>query len=129
VWLEAFGVFLVSHLVGDFLLQTETQALHKYGGLGRDGLKRRALFGHAGVYSAAFLPALVWLGSEWGWAELALLPLIGVPHLLQDDGRALSVWIERVKHSQSEPGDLLFTLVDQSFHVVALFGAALASSL
>jgi len=33
-WVEVFAVFVVSHLVGDFLIQTEWQASHKLGGLG-----------------------------------------------------------------------------------------------
>src|SRR5215207_1947283 len=32
-WFEVFAVFAVSHLVGDFALQTEWQARHKRGGL------------------------------------------------------------------------------------------------
>ena len=36
-------VFVISHLVGDFLLQTDFQARYKHGGLGRDPVARRAL--------------------------------------------------------------------------------------
>ena len=32
-WVEVFAVLMVSHLAGDFLLQTEWQATHKFGGL------------------------------------------------------------------------------------------------
>ena len=35
-WGEISIVFFVSHLAGDFLVQTEWQALHKRGGLGGD---------------------------------------------------------------------------------------------
>ncbi len=42
-WPEIFLVFLVSHLAGDFLLQTEFQATRKFGGLSGDPVARRAL--------------------------------------------------------------------------------------
>ena len=32
-WVEVFAVFFVSHQVGDYLLQTDWQAMHKRGGL------------------------------------------------------------------------------------------------
>lgn len=37
-WTAVFGVLLVSHLVGDMLLQTGWQALNKYSGLGAASL-------------------------------------------------------------------------------------------
>ena len=46
-WVEIFAVLVVSHLAGDFLLQTEWQATHKRAGLGRDPVRRRALVAHA----------------------------------------------------------------------------------
>ena len=35
-WVAVFAGFLVAHMVGDYLLQTDWQARHKRGGLGRD---------------------------------------------------------------------------------------------
>ena len=62
-WVEVFTVFVICHLVGDYLLQTDWQATHKRGGLsgGGDGESRRALFRHILSYTLAFVPALVWL--------------------------------------------------------------------
>jgi uncharacterized protein DUF3307 len=123
-WTEAFAVFIVSHLVGDYLLQTEWQALNKHGGLGRDPVSRRALLSHISTYTLAFVPATVWLAGEHGAAALGLLALIAITHLIQDDGRLLSRYIEVVK--RTVPGEnLVFFTVDQSFHVVALFLVAL----
>lgn len=34
-WIEVFALFVVSHAVGDYVLQTEFQAINKRGGLGR----------------------------------------------------------------------------------------------
>ncbi|MGB7684421.1 MAG: DUF3307 domain-containing protein [Solirubrobacterales bacterium] len=124
-WVEVFAVLLVSHLVGDFLLQTDWQARHKEGGLGRDPLHRRALVAHVIVYTAAFVPALVWIGLETDvvWA-IAIGLLIAVPHLIQDDRRLLDAYMARVK-GLAKTSSGLRVAVDQSFHVLFLFGTAL----
>ena len=36
-WVSVFAGFLVAHMVGDYLLQTDWQARHKRGGLQRPG--------------------------------------------------------------------------------------------
>jgi hypothetical protein len=124
-WVEAFAVLVASHLVGDFLLQTDWQARHKHGGLGADPAHRRALVTHVITYTAAFLPALVWIGLEFDAARAVWIgAVIAVPHLIQDDGRLLDAYMARVKGlSQTSSG--LRVAVDQSFHVVFLFATAL----
>ena len=69
-WVEIFAVFVVSHALGDYLLQTDWQATHKRGGLGRDSEARRALLLHVTTYTLAFVPALIWIGDQLdpGWA-------------------------------------------------------------
>jgi hypothetical protein len=52
-WSALFGAFVLSHLAGDFLLQTDWQAMHKQGGLGRDVAARRALGSSTSPPSAA----------------------------------------------------------------------------
>ena len=124
-WTEVFAVLIVCHLVGDFLFQTDWQASHKLGGLGRDPVRRRALFAHLLTYMVAFLPALVWIGIETdaAWAVLIAL-VVAVPHVIQDDGRLLDAYMTTVKGlSQSSSG--LRVAVDQAFHVLCLFGTAL----
>jgi hypothetical protein len=124
-WTEVFAVLLVSHLVGDLLLQTEWQAINKYSGLS-GGEPLRALLSHIATYTVAMVPALIWLlGSHSLGLTVAVAALIVLPHLAQDDGRLLIRYCAAVKHASLSPGDWLFTAVDQSFHVVALFGAAL----
>ena len=49
-WAAVFVVFFVSHQVGDYWLQTDSQAINKWGGLGRDPVARRALLTHAFTY-------------------------------------------------------------------------------
>lgn len=128
-WVEVFAVLLVSHLVGDFLLQTEWQATNKYGGLGgRRSAARRALATHVLTYTLGFVPALVWLADSLGWGVLWVAALVAVPHLVQDDGRLLSAYLKRAKGSDAGPGDLVFVMTDQSAHLLTLFVVALLAS-
>jgi len=124
-WVEVFAVLVVSHLVGDFLLQTDWQARFKEFGLGPDREHRRALVSHVFTYMVAFVPALIWIGIETdvAWAVLTAA-VIAVPHLIQDDRRLLDAYMRKVKGlAESSPG--LRIAVDQAFHVLFLFGTAL----
>jgi hypothetical protein len=118
---------VVSHVAGDFLLQTEWQAVHKFSGLGRDPVARRALFAHVATYTLAFAPALAWLAVENGARVIGAAFVIAVPHLIQDDGRLLRAYVKRVKRSPNA-SELLHLTVDQSFHAVGLLAAALAAA-
>jgi hypothetical protein len=124
-WAEVFVALFASHHVGDYLLQTQWQALNKQGGLSRDPVARRALVMHVATYTAAFVPALVWLGSELGAYVVAIAALISIPHLIQDDGRLLMRYIRAVKHLEAKPGESIFSLIDQSMHLVTLALVAL----
>jgi Protein of unknown function (DUF3307) len=124
-WVEVFAVLLVSHLVGDFLLQTDWQARHKYRGLGKDPVARRALSTHVATYTLSFLPALVWIGIESDLARaVAIGFVVAVPHLIQDDRRLLDSYMAHVK-GLSKTSTGLAVAVDQSFHAVTLFATAL----
>ena len=123
-WSAVFVALLVSHAVGDVLLQTEWQAVHKIGGL-RTPTARRALFYHVATYLLAFVPVLVWIGSNEGaWRAVEIAALVALPHLLIDDGRIVSFWLREVKGAERPPTALAIA-VDQVFHVVFLLGAAL----
>jgi hypothetical protein len=125
-WVEIFAVFVVSHALGDYLLQTDWQATKKRGGLGRDRIARKALLLHVGSYTLAFVPAGIWLADEGlGAACLALLAVgIYLPHMVQDDGRLLSAYIRGVKRCSEASAREIFTPVDQSFHLIVLFVTA-----
>jgi hypothetical protein len=126
-WPAALLALLVSHLVGDFLLQTEPQALDKTGGLG-DARARRALLHHLIYYMAAFIPALVWIGIETSAARaVGVAVLVAIPHLLIDDGWFVGFWLREVKRAPN-PDLGLRIAVDQTFHVVCLVGAALIAA-
>ena len=117
---SVFASFLVAHMVGDYLFQTDWQARHKRGGL-NIGVAFRALATHLTTYTLAFAPALIWIGGELdaAWALLGAA-LIFLPHLLIDDGRFIRFWLARVKRVERFDVGLAAS-VDQSFHVLSLF--------
>jgi hypothetical protein len=124
-WVSVFTAFLVAHMVGDYLFQTDWQARHKRGGLSGDRLAFRALVSHVTTYTLAFVPALIWIADQLdaGWALLSAV-LIFIPHLVLDDGRFVRAYLTNVK--RAEGFDLgLAASVDQSFHVLSLFLVAL----
>lgn len=126
-WVEVFAVFVVCHLAGDFLFQTNWQATHKRAGLGGDRERRAALLSHTFTYTLTYAPALAWLASDVGAAGTAALAAgIFLSHMVQDDGRLLSAYVRKVKHTEPQPG-MLMLAVDQSFHLVVLFGLAVAA--
>ncbi|MGZ4169152.1 MAG: hypothetical protein ACXVSA_20755, partial [Solirubrobacteraceae bacterium] len=90
---------------------------------------RRALMSHATTYMLPYLPVLVWIGHDRGLVRAVVVALlIAVPHVLVDDGRFVGVWLRQVKHSP-HPAPSLRLMVDQSFHVVCLFGVAVLAAL
>lgn len=114
-------------MVGDFLLQTEWQAVGKLGGLG-DPRSRGPLISHVAVYTIAFVPALAWIGtSTTAGRAIAVAVVIAIPHLLVDDGQLVRAWLREVKRAP-RPSPSLSMAVDQSFHVVCLLGAALLAA-
>ena len=128
-WSEVLAAFVVSHGVGDYLLQTDWQARHKRGGLGSDRTARRALVTHVSTYTLSFVPALAWITGRRSLAlALRTGAIIFIPHLVQDDGRLLSMYAERVKGLDVREQPHVGMWVDQSFHLVALFLTAHAAA-
>jgi hypothetical protein len=127
-WTEIVAVFIVSHLVGDFLFQTNWQAENKAGGLGADPIRRRALLSHITTYGIAFVPAFIVLATDIGAWAAAVAAAVVVPHLVQDDGRLIGSYMRVAKHTPAAPADFVTIAVDQSFHVVALFAIALVAA-
>jgi hypothetical protein len=124
-WPEVFAAFIVCHVVGDYLLQTDWQALNKRGGLGSDPERRRALLAHVTVYTLSFVPVFVALWDSLGGGVFGVAALVFFPHLVQDDGRLLTSYIRHVKGGDASTIPAIFTSVDQSFHLVVLFFLAL----
>lgn len=125
-WVELFAAFVACHLAGDFVLQTDWQAIHKPGGLGRDRVARRALCAHIATYTLCFVPAIAWVAAEnGGVAAVGTAALVALPHLVQDDGRLLAAYARRVKGLLAERGELSMLGLDQSVHLITLFAIAL----
>ena len=125
-WVEIFAVFVVSHAVGDYLLQTDWQATNKRGGLSANTVAQRALVSHVTAYTASFVPALIWLRHDLRPVGVAaLVAAIFVPHLVQDDGRLLTAYVRAVKGPGAASNEAVFRPVDQSLHLIVLFLTAL----
>ena len=127
-WVEVFAVFVVCHLIGDYLLQTDWQARHKRGGLGRQREARRALASHILMYTLAYVPAFVWLADEIGTTLIPVVALVALPHWIQDDGRLLTLYIQKVKGPEAAADKSVAAAVDQSFHFVVLLATALLAT-
>jgi hypothetical protein len=123
-WVNVFAAFLVAHMVGDYLFQTDSQARNKRGGLS-GGVALRALFTHVTTYTLAFVPALIWIAGELdpGWGVLGAV-LIFLPHFVIDDGRIVTGYLAHVKRVEGFNTSVASS-VDQSFHVLSLFLVAL----
>jgi hypothetical protein len=126
-WVEVFAVFVVSHVVGDYMLQTEWQALNKRGGLTGSPTMRRALISHIATYTLAFVPALIWLANSLNAGVFGVAALIAIPHLIQDDGKLLTSYARTFKKADIRANPSLGASLDQSFHVLALFLTALVA--
>src|SRR5262245_53473926 len=124
-WVEVFAAFVVCHLVGDYLLQTDWQARCKRGGLGHDPDARRALLSHIATYTLAFVPALIWLADDIGAWAIGTAAVIAVPHTIQDDGRLLTAYMLGVKRVDPRSHPHVAAATDQTFHLLALFLTAL----
>jgi hypothetical protein len=124
-WVEVFVVFLISHLVGDYMFQTDWQAIHKRGGLSGPPVRRRALVSHVITYTLAYVPGLIWLWGSLQAGVLGVAALIAIPHLIQDDGRLLTSYASSVKKADIKANPSLGAALDQSFHLLALFLTAL----
>jgi Protein of unknown function (DUF3307) len=125
-WVDAFAAFLVAHMVGDYLFQTDWQASHKRGGLTGDSVSRRALLTHVTTYTIAFLPVLVWIASRLDDVLIAVIAgaLIFLPHFVVDDGRIVVGYVRRIKRADVRNLGLL-TSVDQAFHILSLWAVAI----
>lgn len=126
-WVEVFSVFVVCHLVGDYLFQTDWEAAHKMGGLGPDPVARQALLAHIAKYALAFVPAFIWLADDLRAGVLLVAVLVAGPHLVQDDGRLLDLYLRRVKRCDPKSMPGVRAAVDQAFHFVALFALAVGA--
>lgn len=90
-------MLLTSHMIGDYVLQSDAQAQAKLHNL-------RALLLHCFTYTLAFAPLLLF-GLHW-----LALPIVFLSHVLIDHRR----WVE------DPPWPPKTILVDQTLHLVVL---------
>jgi hypothetical protein len=114
-----FEVLLVSHLVGDWLLQTEWMATEKRH-------NRRALIAHVAVYHLLLLAVLVY---RFGYDDVrvyAVVAGLALTHALLDRQWPVLALMRRLRISVERPPDWwLQVAVDQVLHVLLLAVAAL----
>jgi hypothetical protein len=95
----------VVHLIGDFLLQTEWMAQHKY------NLRHPASWVHSGIHGLLLL--LVF--------PPAAALTIGLVHLWIDTRIPVLWWMHVIKRMPPGPEfDRLYFWMDQSFHLLAI---------
>lgn len=109
--MSLFDKLLVAHLVGDFLLQTEWQALNKQ-------TNYRALFSHIAVYAVVLLGVLI---SVFGYKNimvyLAVVMLAG-SHALIDRGWPVVRFMKAFRLIvKRKPERWLVIAVDQVIHI------------
>ena len=112
--MTVFEGLILSHLFGDWLLQTEYEAMNK--ALGR--FFNTALWKHCLFYSASFVPVFVAFHLPWHW-----LLLIFASHLFIDRRWPIVWWISTIKRTSKESVGKNFWLVvavDQVVHVFIL---------
>ena len=128
-WPALFGAFVLAHLIGDFLLQTDWQAKNKKGGLGSDRTARRALFTHVSTYTLAFVPVFIWIGAgRAALGAVGIAALVFLPHLVVDDRRLLLAYIRAVKGVRPPVPPIVYLGVDQSIHVLSLAAVELLAA-
>ena len=117
--MTVFETLLVAHVLGDWLLQTEWQAVNK-------GRSWKALLAHVAVYHVVLLVAL---GIKLGFDQPLVYAAVGVLALVHGvlDRQGFVQWLMRALRIvvERQPERWLSIAVDQSVHFVILAAAAL----
>lgn len=121
--MDALLWLILAHAIGDWLLQTQYEAMGKASGK----FLNWPLGKHCAVYTACFIPALLVLGCSLSW-----LALLFTSHYAIDRRTPILWWIRVVKRTDiaalpENVRTLLITAVDQIFHVLVLVPIALAA--
>jgi hypothetical protein len=109
-----FDWLLISHLFGDFVVQTDNMANRKLG-------EWRWMLAHIGVYMVSVTVILVRYALVHGlpgWLVLLALLFIAGTHVILDRRRFVERWMRLVRVSPRHPW--LPVIVDQVFHLVTL---------
>jgi hypothetical protein len=121
--MSLFDKLLVAHLVGDWLLQSEWQALNK-------SQNYRALFSHIGIYSVILLGVLI---LDFGFQNLVVyivVILLALTHAFMDRGWPVVRFMKSFRLIvERKPERWLVIAIDQSIHVLLLACAAMILTL
>lgn len=113
--MSLFDKLLVAHFVGDWLLQTEWQALNK-------AQNYRALLSHVAVYSTVMLGTTVLAGFELQDVRVYLVfALFALSHAFIDLGWPVVRFMKTFRLIvDRDPVRWLVMAVDQIFHIVVV---------
>lgn len=106
--------FVLCHLVGDYLLQTEFEAMNKASGR----FWNRAILSHCFKYALCFVPITWFYGLNWLW-----LAVIWGTHMLIDRRQLVLAWRKYIAKSAENSIKNTFWLtivIDQIFHFIIL---------
>ena len=109
-----FEYCLLAHLVGDYLVQTEFEAMNK--ALGK--FWNRGLVAHCLKYTACFVLPFLSFGVNLWW----LLPVYAT-HMVFDRRWPIVLWRKYVNHNTDESIAKTFWLTimtDQIFHILVI---------
>lgn len=118
--MNLFGWLLLCHVIGDFLIQTESQALRKAAGKPWN----RAILLHCTTYTAVFVPAVLRLAIPMWW-----LAVLFASHWFLDRRWFVYWWRRNVTRNSAASiaaTPWLSIVIDQAFHVLVL--ATIAAS-
>lgn len=120
--MTVFETLLVGHVLGDWLLQTEWQAVNK-------ARSWRALLSHVAVYHVVLLLVL---GLKLGFDQPPVYAAVASLAILHGilDRQGFVLWLMRTLRItvERQPERWLSIAVDQSVHIVLLAGAAVLLS-
>ena len=117
-----FETLLIAHVIGDWLLQTEWQALNK-------ARSWRALLTHVVIYHLVILAALLWKMGTGIPTVYAVVVGLAIVHTIMDRKRPVEWFMRTMRISVTrEPEGWLAIAVDQSLHLVWLAAATLILS-
>ncbi len=112
--MSLFELLIIAHLLGDYLFQTEYEALNKAQG----SFFNRPLWQHVATYTACFVPLCIWVHLPW----LSLVAIAG-SHAFFDRRWPIIWWRKNIMGNSPESITEQFWLtimVDQIFHILVL---------
>ena len=109
-----FETLLIAHMLGEWLFQTEWQALNK-------AHNWRAMFYHVATYHVIVLSLLVYKLGPQNILVYSVTALLALSHAIVDRRWPVLWWMKTMRLSVSRPPEQwLMIVADQAVHVVLL---------